>query len=1048
MSQHATTRLGGGGEEGGLKDVHDAARAQSQDQVGTAAGASHPLPAGTPSIAIVAEKKTAAEPTRPDAQTPRPSSVPPVDEAPGDAKPTGLQDKLHPEPVAPRGLFPNEQVRSPTSPNSMNGKSAKSPRFAPQDPRSSTRASGRDTYPPGHSPRTPGHHTGQPPTPILALGQAALPDQPEFAELLTPAQLRRRRRPRAALSPDAPEAVGAFAGRPLLAGPSRLGWTTPDGDLYRGAHSDPLASSTPMDKGNHDDAITIASASSGSSSWSWGSGALPAAAEAVVRRLGAIGRRRGSSSSSDSLSTLSSTSSSSDGPASRIAGRLGRVLTLTRTMSRATNDSTEDRPRRVHVPRRREFILVLPPEVSSTGTTPIIHGSETPVEGVTPSSTPNRVITTPVLAPILEAIRAERSKMGILNPKADPTVPRKVGRSDIPLRRGGSAPGRSRQQRTFTAPPVPIPTGPLRSRVEVLRGAGGPIRPKSASDLLGMVSPRSTSDVNLTSLAEHDYGIPTEPPSLTLSPTPTLSDVTVTAPPKPPPAWWLDVSCPTWKDLKDIGELLGLHPLTLEDVLHQDPREKLDTYDTLGYYFIVVRALDEQYFKYTPGSAAGAPPGAALADVGGHGTHAPSGVKKERTRRGWGFGRATGRVASKTGEKVEIVEDNPGKEGLEGVGVGGVNLYLVVFVDGIVSFHYDDVSKHTMRVRKRLLEQRHEPTSDWIAHGLLDSIVDAFFPLTGYVDGAVDDMDSLTIDPTRDPRKEEVICKIDESPTDEPFPAADVADGEWIELETIHRPPKPKPKDTVLRRTLQRALKPHSLNANNAHTPFRLALLYLKLFFFPITSARPKRHDAVLPDVYDRSTMLRSITNMRRLVTGLTRLLGGKNMVVASLLKRAADNARLGHASSDHEAYLSDVHDHILLLQTSLYHYEYILAHCQPAYLSYLSVSSSFAKGGTDKLILALSTVSIGILPMQVVIGMFSMNVNLPHNGGHDDPPLRPDGSHFPYNWFIAIVIIIFFVACGLLCVIRYWRWAARKKWTALRGGDIPSTWNGYWGWE
>ena len=61
--------------------------------------------------------------------------------------------------------------------------------------------------------------------------------------------------------------------------------------------------------------------------------------------------------------------------------------------------------------------------------------------------------------------------------------------------------------------------------------------------------------------------------------------------------------------------------------------------------------------------------------------------------------------------------------------------------------------------------------------------------------------------------------------------------------------------------------------------------------------------------------------------------------------------------------------DHILLLQTSLNHYEYILSHCQPAYLSHLSVSFSFARGGVDRGILALSTVTISMLPMQFVIG-------------------------------------------------------------------------------
>lgn len=59
--------------------------------------------------------------------------------------------------------------------------------------------------------------------------------------------------------------------------------------------------------------------------------------------------------------------------------------------------------------------------------------------------------------------------------------------------------------------------------------------------------------------------------------------------------------------------------------------------------------------------------------------------KSERRRRGWGMGRAQGKMTGKMGEKVEIIEDRPGKEGLEGVGVGAVNVYLVVFADGIIS---------------------------------------------------------------------------------------------------------------------------------------------------------------------------------------------------------------------------------------------------------------------------------------------------------------------------------------------------------------------------
>jgi magnesium transporter len=127
--------------------------------------------------------------------------------------------------------------------------------------------------------------------------------------------------------------------------------------------------------------------------------------------------------------------------------------------------------------------------------------------------------------------------------------------------------------------------------------------------------------------------------------------------------------------------------LTLEDVLQQDPREKLDHFERLGYYFLVVRALDEGYFKYTPGSSTTVVSGGVVRSpehIGSSPNIKPSGGKEGR-RRGWGMGRGSGKHASKDGEKVEIVEDNPGKEGLEGVGVGALNVYLVVFADGIVS---------------------------------------------------------------------------------------------------------------------------------------------------------------------------------------------------------------------------------------------------------------------------------------------------------------------------------------------------------------------------
>lgn len=137
----------------------------------------------------------------------------------------------------------------------------------------------------------------------------------------------------------------------------------------------------------------------------------------------------------------------------------------------------------------------------------------------------------------------------------------------------------------------------------------------------------------------------------------------------------------------------------------------MDIFEGLGYYFICARALDEGYFKYTPGNptASGtttaSPPTFRPRDrrrsstVPDKATDAPDvttndGVaKKHRHRTGWGLGKTADMLTTTLNlggagggkEKVEIIEDNPGKEGLEGVGVGAVNIYLVVFADGILS---------------------------------------------------------------------------------------------------------------------------------------------------------------------------------------------------------------------------------------------------------------------------------------------------------------------------------------------------------------------------
>ena len=359
------------------------------------------------------------------------------------------------------------------------------------------------------------HFAPRNPVSLSAAGQiqqqALQSPAPEFAEFLTPEKLRPKRR-RKHLQTLAP-----FVTEPT-AGPSHEGYRTVEGDLYRGAVVDPrsaLPIVTPKG-GIEEDAITIgdSSTTSSSSSWSLGSNISRGrrATMAVIERFGeAIGVRRGSVSSGDSSVT----------ELRSVGTRRRRRLStaLSRTISHGTASSAPDRPKRQHLPRRREFTLVLPPSTSS---------ENLPVD---------RVVTTPALQTVLDRIKDLRQSRGI-NVESPVEM----------IRRPRSMPGKKRQP-GFA---VPRPQPPRsKTRVEMLRGRDtrgeDPTRPKSVSDLMGLANPYSSS----TSLSD----LRDEAATPTSTPSPSPSPGSWNEAKQEEGCWWLDVSCPSWEDLRDIGEV-------------------------------------------------------------------------------------------------------------------------------------------------------------------------------------------------------------------------------------------------------------------------------------------------------------------------------------------------------------------------------------------------------------------------------------------------------------------------------------------------------------
>lgn len=148
-------------------------------------------------------------------------------------------------------------------------------------------------------------------------------------------------------------------------------------------------------------------------------------------------------------------------------------------------------------------------------------------------------------------------------------------------------------------------------------------------------------------------------------------------PPKPPrygdrPIWWLDILSPTEAEMKVISKAFGIHPLTAEDIMMQEQREKVELFR--NYYFVSYRTFDQ---------------------------------------------------------------DQTSENFLE-----PVNMYVVVFREGVLSFHFS-VTPHPANVRRRIRQLRDYLmlSSDWISYAIIDDITDAFGPLIHSIEDEVDEID-------------------------------------------------------------------------------------------------------------------------------------------------------------------------------------------------------------------------------------------------------------------------------------------------------------------
>jgi magnesium transporter len=158
----------------------------------------------------------------------------------------------------------------------------------------------------------------------------------------------------------------------------------------------------------------------------------------------------------------------------------------------------------------------------------------------------------------------------------------------------------------------------------------------------------------------------------------------------------------------------------------------------------------------------------------------------------------------------------------------------------------------------------------------------------------------------------------------------------------------------------------------------------------------------------DARPILRAIADCRKKAMSILRLLGSKPDVIKGFAKRCNEQYSAA-PRGDVGMYLSDIQDHVVTYRDNLSHSEQLLSRLHNNFLAQINVDHISQGNRVNKILGKVTLIATIIVPLNLVTGLFGMNVPVPGGVGE---------SH-NYAWFGGIVAFLFaFVFCGY-CVAK-----------------------------
>lgn len=332
-----------------------------------------------------------------------------------------------------------------------------------------------------------------------------------------------------------------------------------------------------------------------------------------------------------------------------------------------------------------------------------------------------------------------------------------------------------------------------------------------------------------------------------------------------------------------------------------------------------------------------------------------------------------------------------------------INFYIVVFREGVLSFHFSPIL-HPANVRRRVRQLRDyvDVSADWLCYALIDDITDGFAPVITGIEYEADAIEDSVFAASRvgfssmiqrigeSRRKVMTLMRLLSGKADVIKMFAkrcqDEAANNQINIFQTH--PNLNGKGNYYSQQNGNGLQGHTHNGSYTQV-------------YDSESPHPQGYSNNHNHGYHQSAPGVSF--------GPGPGTSNNSIDPASVYMKTQPDRTQPRA--DIALYLGDIQDHVVTMFQNLLAYEKIFSRSHSNYLAQLQVESFNSNQKVTEMLSNVTLIGTVFFPLNVITGLFGMNVNVPGLGD----------THPGLNWFFGIVGVMCAIVILALVVGRIW---------------------------